>query len=1136
MRFTDFAEVVSCQRHAGAGEAIVTAPQRILRVRRNYNQWVADETLEDFALRFTAKRARRFTPFQIASTALGGISFLALEAIGGSLVLGVGFTNMAAALLVTGLLIFGAALPICFNAAKYGVDIDLLTRGAGFGYLGSTVTSLIYACFTFIFLAIEAAIMAMALKMLFGLPLWIGYIVSAVAVIPIVTLGIGLISRFQSWTQPLWLTLNFLPFVVLGWRGELPLEEWTSHVGSRGDGGFDLVLFGGASAILFALMAQIGEQVDYLRFLPRRRKGHHAGWWAALIAGGPGWILVGAVKILAGSLLAVLLIGAGFSAFDAHQPTVMYDALYERLFGNPGVAVAVMGLFVVVAQTKINVTNAYAGSIAWSNFFSRLTHSHPGRVVWLVFNVAIAVLLMEMGILQALEQILGLYAILAVSWVSPLVADLVVNKPLGLSPRHIEFKRAHLYDINPVGFGAMGAGILVGVVLHTGLLGTVPAALAVYAALVTAFLASPLIAVLTGGRFYIARHPRQDWAGLETIACAICEHEFEPEDMAFCPAYSGPICSLCCSLDARCHDLCKTGSRVREQIVGGLRHTVSERLAGFVDSPQGHYLAIFSILIGLSAAALSVIHFQTRLSPSADPGTSALVLVQVFVVLVILIGIASWLLVLAHESRRVAQEESSRQTLLLTQEIEAHQATDAELQMAKEKAEAASLAKTRFVVGMSHELRTPLNSILGFAQILEDDPTMNDKRREGLRVIRRSGEHLAGLIDGLLDISRIEAGKIEIYSDVFAFDQLLNQIVEMFRLQAGNAGLDFVYEAEGLLPSHVRGDEKRVRQILINLLSNAIKYTGEGFVRFRVRYRNQIATFSVADSGPGISANNLTRIFEPFERLDVRSAAPGMGLGLTITKLFAEILGGDIQVESEVGRGSTFHVRLMLGSVSEDKVAEEVSRRIVGYEGRRLTILSADDEPLHRQLIEEILTPLGFKVLTADGGETCLRMLELCEPDLCLLDINMPGVDGWDVARIVRGRSPGVPILMLSASARPPSRDRHLYDDWVGKPLSIAALLDVIARALSLRWRFEGTGREAPRPLGLASPGLSPTERDELVTLLDIGYVRGIHAKLSEIAAERPDVDPVVERLREHLRRFDFDACLRDLERADDGA
>ncbi|TFF27566.1 response regulator [Jiella endophytica] len=1110
----------------------MTAPQRILRVRRNYNQWVADETLEDYALRFTAKRARRFTPFQIASTAFGGISFLALEAIGGSLILGCGFANMIPALLVTGILIFGAALPICYNAAKYGVDIDLLTRGAGFGYLGSTVTSLIYACFTFIFLAIEAAIMAMALKMLFGLPLWIGYILSAVMVIPIVTLGIGLISRFQAWTQPLWLALNFLPFAILGSQGGLPVAEWTEFQGSRGDGHFDLLLFGGASAILFALMAQIGEQVDYLRFLPRRTPGHHASWWAALIAGGPGWIVIGAIKILAGSLLAVMLIGNGFPAFDAHQPTVMYAALYERLFGSPELAVVVMGLFVVIAQTKINVTNAYAGSIAWSNFFSRLTHSHPGRVVWLVFNVAIAVLLMEMGILQALEEILGLYAILAVSWVAPLVADLVVNKPLQLSPRHIEFKRAHLYDINPVGFGAMGAGILVGLTLHTGIFGAVPAALAVYAALLTAFVASPLIAILTAGRFYIARHPRQDWAGIETIACAICEHEFEREDMAFCPAYSGPICSLCCSLDARCHDLCKTGSRVREQIVGGLRYKISERLARFVDSPQGHYLAIFSILIGLSAAALSLIHFQTRLSRHADPDTSALVLVQVFVVLVILIGIASWLLVLAHESRRVAQEESSRQTLLLTQEIEAHRATDAELQLAKEKAEAASLAKTRFVVGMSHELRTPLNSILGFAQILDEDSDIDQKRREGLRVIRRSGEHLAGLIDGLLDISRIEAGKIEIYHDVFALEPLLTQIVEMFRLQAGNAGLAFVYEVDDPLPKHVRGDEKRVRQILINLLSNAIKFTAKGRIVFRIRYRNQIATFTISDTGPGISPDNLERIFEPFERLEGSTAAPGMGLGLTITKLFSEILGGDIRVESDLGRGSRFHVRLMLAATAEDKAAPEARRRICGYEGRRMTILSADDEPVHRQLIEEILGPLGFTVLTADGGETCLRMADLCEPDLFLLDINMPGIDGWGVARTVRKKGLAAPVVMISAGARPPSLDRHLYDDWVAKPLSIAALVDVIGRALALTWRFEGDDVETvpARHQEYRGETLSHGERAELARLLDIGYVRGINAKLDEIAARRPGTRDVVARFRQHMLRFDYEACRRDLD------
>ncbi|RYE87539.1 MAG: hybrid sensor histidine kinase/response regulator, partial [Hyphomicrobiales bacterium] len=680
-----------------------TAPQRILRVRRSYNQWVANETLEDYALRFTAKRGRRWSPWQLAMTACGGISFLALEAIGGTLTLHFGFGNAAIAILVVAILIFAAGLPISFYAAKYGVDIDLLTRGAGFGYLGSTVTSLIYACFTFIFFAIEAAIMAMALEMMLGLPLWAGYVVCAVALIPIVTHGISLISRFQAWTQPAWLILNIAPFIFLAWQGAMPIAQWTSYPGSRGapDGGFDLILFGHATAILFALTAQIGEQVDFLRFMPRRTAATRISWWAALIAGGPGWVLIGAAKIFAGSLLAVLAVSVGIPAAEAQHPTEMYRVAFGYVFSQPALVIAATGIFVVVAQMKINVTNAYAGSIAWSNFFSRLTHSHPGRVVWLVFNVAIALLLMEMGIIRALEQILGLYAILAVSWVAALVADLVVNKPLGLSPPHIEFKRAHLYDINPVGFGAMAAGIAVACLAHAGLFGETAAALAAFAALGTAFVASPLIALATHGRYYVARKPREDWAGLATIPCCICEHHFEAEDMASCPAYGGPICSLCCSLDARCRDICKTNSRVREQVVGALRRNVSQRLAALADSPRGHYLAIFLTMLMITGSILTLIGFQATLDNPRDAATVTAILLQIFAVFVIVAGVASWLFVLAHASRRVAQEESSRQTQLLTQEIDAHQRTDAELQRAKEKAEAQSLAKTRFVVGMS---------------------------------------------------------------------------------------------------------------------------------------------------------------------------------------------------------------------------------------------------------------------------------------------------------------------------------------------------------------------------------------------------------------------------------------------------
>src|SRR5438105_14630666 len=188
----------------------VTGPQRIDRVRRQYNQWVANQTLEDYALRFTAKSARRWSAGRVANTAIGAISFLALEAIGGTIALNYGFVNSAAAILVVSVIIFGCGLPIAYHAAKCGIDIDLLTRGAGFGYIGSTITSLIYASFTFIFFAIEAVILAVALEMCFGIPRPVGYLISSVVIIPLVTYGITLVSLFQLWTQPLWIVLHVL--------------------------------------------------------------------------------------------------------------------------------------------------------------------------------------------------------------------------------------------------------------------------------------------------------------------------------------------------------------------------------------------------------------------------------------------------------------------------------------------------------------------------------------------------------------------------------------------------------------------------------------------------------------------------------------------------------------------------------------------------------------------------------------------------------------------------------------------------------------------------------------------------------------------------------------------------------------
>jgi cytosine/uracil/thiamine/allantoin permease len=250
----------------------MNAQQRIVRVRRTYNQWVANQTLEDYALRFTAKSARKWSIFRIANTAFGAISFLALEAIGGAITVSYGFTNAAAAIMVVGLLIFATGLPISYYAAKYGVDIDLLTRGAGFGYIGSTVTSLIYASFTFLFFAIEAAIMALALEMCFDVPLAMGYIISSIIIIPIVTHGVTWINRFQLWTQPIWIGLHILPFAFIAAKDMRAFYEWPHYEGIHGSEGFNILMFGAAATVSFALIAQIGEQVDFLRFLPRSER------------------------------------------------------------------------------------------------------------------------------------------------------------------------------------------------------------------------------------------------------------------------------------------------------------------------------------------------------------------------------------------------------------------------------------------------------------------------------------------------------------------------------------------------------------------------------------------------------------------------------------------------------------------------------------------------------------------------------------------------------------------------------------------------------------------------------------------------------------------------------------------------
>jgi len=496
-------------------------------------------------------------------------------------------------------------------------------------------------------------------------------------------------------------------------------------------------------------------------------------------------------------------------------------------------------------------------------------------------------------------------------------------------------------------------------------------------------------------------------------------------------------------------------------------------------------------------------------------------------------------LLLSRKSRREASQEHLRQIRILEEEVAAHRATLAELRRAKEAAESANAAKTRYLVAVSHEIRSPLNAIYGYAQLLERADTISQAEAGG--VIRRSAEHLTDLVEGLLDISRIESGVLKLRQDIVRLPALLDHIVDMFRMQAAAKGLTFDYEVEGRLPPFVRTDEKRLRQILINLLSNAIKYTHVGGATLRFRYRSQMALVEVTDTGIGIAPEDLERIFEPFERGGSPDAAkqPGIGLGLAITRVLARILGGEVTAASEVGRGSSFRLQILLPEPMVAPTSVPAYKRVTGYLGTRRTILVIDDNPSQLAVVQHLLRPLDFAVFAAASGAEGLALAERCTPDLILLDIQMPGSDGWEVAgrlRVACGWSPR--IVMVSANAheyRAGGDGQSDHDAFLSKPVDLDALLDMIGRQLELSWICDGdetAGQEASRN----AVALPATARPYLARLrhhVRVGHVRAIEAVLTDLEADVPGSAGAVAEMRRLLGDFDLRTLARRLDDVD---
>jgi PAS domain S-box-containing protein len=411
---------------------------------------------------------------------------------------------------------------------------------------------------------------------------------------------------------------------------------------------------------------------------------------------------------------------------------------------------------------------------------------------------------------------------------------------------------------------------------------------------------------------------------------------------------------------------------------------------------------------------------------------------------------------------------------------EALQRANAELVIAKERAEVANRAKSEFLAKMSHELRTPLNAVLGYAQILQRAELPRERVLAGLNIIEQSGQHLLTLINDILDLARVEAGKVELAATELHLSTFLRDVTDIVRVRAEQKRLLFRFDVSPELPEVVRADENRLRQVLLNLLSNAVKFTDHGEVCLTVRSAaagaERLLRFAVSDTGIGIAADDMPRLFQPFEQVgDVQRRAGGTGLGLAISRELVRAMGGDITVASELGRGTRFAFELRVPVLNVQALAAPRRRTVTGYLGPRRKLLVVDDVAQNRAMLIDFLAPLDFAVSEAVDASAGLEMAQRLKPDLILMDNVMPGMSGLEATRRLR-ELPGVgqvPIIAVSASAAQADRERSLAagaSAFMHKPIDFDELLGHMSALLGLAWTFAPEAEHAS-PRGGATQG-----------------------------------------------------------------
>ncbi|MRG97557.1 AAA family ATPase [Polyangium spumosum] len=449
----------------------------------------------------------------------------------------------------------------------------------------------------------------------------------------------------------------------------------------------------------------------------------------------------------------------------------------------------------------------------------------------------------------------------------------------------------------------------------------------------------------------------------------------------------------------------------------------------------------------------------------------------------------------------------------------------AELRVAKEAADRANQAKSAFLSNMSHELRTPLNGILGYAQILERSEGLSPKDRAGVGVIRKSGEHLLGLINEVLDLAKIEAGKVDFAPSPVHFPDFLPTVTSLCQVRAQQKGISFSCVQAGAPLAWVHVDPKRLTQVLLNVLGNAIKFTERGGVVLRVEAEagapgRRTVRFRVEDTGPGISKEDLVLIFEPFEQVgDKATRREGSGLGLAITKTLVERMGGRIEVESEVGRGSTFLLTLEVEELASPAApqARPNPSAITGYRGERRRILLVDDNDDSLAWQHDLLGKLGFEVATAGDGAAAIEAAGKARPSLVVMDLMMPGVDGLEATRRLRATPAfrDLPIVACSASVSEEQRRRAHEagcDVFLPKPIRIDVLLEALEKQLGITWiHAEGADAGPSEPRAEAASTKERPPAGTITTLLDLarrGRIRAVVEEARRLEAAEPAHGP----------------------------